>query len=120
MIISKTSGEKQVLDSSSIILFDTTSTVNFNIQCDDTFSFELIFKFMNDNSKKQELKIEASENIITLLCLNFNNVLGTGTKQALEIATFEGRKIYINFWVTALGKDSLKRLDYTIYREAEV
>ena len=117
MRIENTSGCMKVIESSSIIIFDRASNIELNIVCDESFAFILTFKFDDEETKKQDLKIETLNNKISLTCINFNNIMGTGTKMPIELAVFLGKKIYINFWVTALGNNSLKRLDYTIYQE---
>ena len=118
MQITKMSKEKKILDSGSIITFDSTADISFDVQFDNNFSFKLIFKFENDaNNKSHSLNFNLLDNTITFSCVNFNNVLGTGTKKPLEIATVENKKVFITFWVTAMGLESLKRLDYSIYQE---
>lgn len=118
MTITKMSKDKKILDSGSIITFDTTADISFNMQFDNNFSFNLIFKFENDvNNKNHSLNFNLQDNTITFSCINFNNPLGTGTKKALELATVEDKKVFITFWVTTMGAESLKRLDYSIYQE---
>lgn len=119
MEIAKGSGKYKILDSNSIIMFDNQANISFNVKCDESFSFNIVFNFNNnEENKNQDLKFTINEDTLTFTCVNFNNPLGTGTKSALEIATFMNKKIFIHFWVVALGNDSLKKLDYTLYQES--
>ena len=117
MNIEVTSANKSVLDSGTVIIFDNSADLSFDIKMDDSFSFSLILKFEKKDGEKYELKPSFSNNTITLTCVNFDNVLGTGTSTPIELATFNGKKVYINFWVNALGSNSLKEITYTFYSE---
>lgn len=84
---------------------------------DDSFGFDLLIKFTSNDEEQQRLQQSVSGNTITFNCVNFDNPLGTGTKKPIELATFNSKKVYINFWVNALGDNALKKITYTIYSE---
>ena len=117
MVIEKASSNHIILDSGSAITYNKTAELSFSIQMDATFSFLLILKFESTGETQHELKKSVSENTITLTCVNFNNSLGTGTTTPIELATFNGKKIYFNFWVYDLGSNSLKKVVYSFYSE---
>ena len=117
MKIKKISSDHNILESGSVITYSDSNNLLFSIQMDESFGFELDFRFDSIKDEGRQLKKTVTNNTITLTCVNFDNTLGTGTKGPIELATFNGKKIYINFWVTALGENALKMVYYTIYSE---
>ena len=117
MTIQKTSSNHIILDSGSVITYDDTAELSFLVQMDETFEFSLVLKFERTDGKKQHIKHNVVDNTIELTCVNFDNSLGTGTTKPIQLATFNGKKIYINFWVYALGEKSLKKVVYSFYSE---
>jgi len=117
MVIEKSSSNHIILESGSVITYSNSNEVHFSIKMDDSFSFDLILKFSSDDEKQYRLEQNVTNNTITLDCINFDNPMGTGTKKPIELATFNNKKIYINFWVNSLGKNALKKIAYTVYSE---
>lgn len=111
------SSEHDILNSGSVITYSNTAELSFSIKMDDTFSFQLVLKFESTEEKQHELKKNVSENTIILTCVNFDNSLGTGTTSPIELATFNGKKVSVNFWVYALGDKSLRKIVYSFYSE---
>lgn len=117
MTIEKSSSNHVILESGSVITYSNENEVLFSIKMDDSFGFDLLIKFTSNGEKQQQLQQSVSGNTITFNCVNFDNPLGTGTKKPIELATFNSKKVYINFWVNALGDNALKKIAYTIYSE---
>ncbi len=117
MIIEKSSSNHVILESGSVITYSDENEVLFSIKMDDSFSFDLLIKFTSNGENQQQLHQSVSNNTITFDCVNFDNPLGTGTRKPIELATFNNKKVYINFWVTALGDKALKKISYTFYSE---
>lgn len=117
MTIEKTSSNHIILDSGSVITFDSTAELSFSCKMDDTFSFSIVLQFESNGDGKQGLKQSISGNTITMTCVNFNNPLGTGTTKPIELATFNGKKVYFNFFIHALGDNSLRKISYSFYSE---
>lgn len=115
--ITKSSQKYDVLESGSLITYSNNADITFNLAFDDTFAFGLVLEFGSDGEKEHKLLKKVDQNTITLVCTNFDNPLGTGTIQPIELATYGGKKIYLNFWVNALANNSLKKISYTFYRE---
>lgn len=116
--ISKTTSEYKILDSGSVITFNSSADLSFSIDI-DTFHFNLVIKFESEEGGKRELRNNLSKesSTITLTCINFDNPLGTATKTAIELATVGGKKVYINFEVSCIDKESPKNIIYTLYSE---
>lgn len=117
MIIKKSSGNLDVLDSGALLAFSATSDVEFEVQLDETFTFNLVLKFASNGGDQHNIKSDVEGNKIIITCINFDNTLGTGTSRPIELAVFEGKKIFINFWVYSLGKKNAREVSYTFYKE---
>ena len=117
MLIEKTSSDHIILDSGSAITFNSTAELSLSCKMDDDFGFTLVINFESNGDKQRSLKQSVDGNTIQLTCINFDNSLGTGTTKPIELATYNGKKIYINFFVYALGEKSLRKIVYTFYME---
>lgn len=117
MVIKKMSGNMDVLDAGSLLTFSNTSDIQFCIEFDESFSFDLVLKFESNGEKKHQIKSSIDDNTIVLTCLNFDSALGTGTSSPIQLAVFNGKKVYINFWVFSLGQNNARKVSYTLYRE---
>lgn len=117
MIVEKISSNHIILDTGSAITFDSTAELSFSCKMDDTFSFLLVLQFESNSDGQHVLKKNISGNTITLTCTNFDNPLGTGTTKPVELATFNGKKIFFNFFVYALGDKTLRKIVYSFYSE---
>ena len=112
-----------ILESGSLITFSDNEPVRFavNVSEDEgviaTVNVEIIFAHDNTVPRNLSRTYNGKTNSVKLLCVNFENPLGTGTTEAIKILTYKEKAIYINFWVFQLGNTRLKRLDYTFYQE---
>ena len=114
------SGEKEIVDSGSIILFDKNSDLKFDIKSTEhNFNFTLKFNFIDNGDEvakgERNIKAKIDGNIINLECYNFNNTLGTAPVSPYKLATIGGRDLYLNFIVYQLSEESSKHIIYTIY-----
>ncbi|MBS5198594.1 MAG: hypothetical protein KHY93_16010 [Clostridiales bacterium] len=119
MHIEKSSSNYLIVASGTAMTFNNTASLELKLTFDPSFFFIINFTFETDVNNKQELKssIDTETNTITLTCINFNNSLGTGTTTPLELATYQGKKILLHFWVYALGEGATKKIDYCLYQE---
>mgnify|MGYP004482798713 CR=1 FL=1 len=109
MEIQISSSNHDVLESGTVVTYNKENEVLFSIKMDATFSFDLMLKFTSNGEKQHQLQQNISNNTITLNCVNFDSILGTGTRNPIELATFRDKKVYINFWVNPLGDNALKK-----------
>lgn len=115
MLIEKSSDNYRILESGSVMNYSCNSSLQFSVQMDPTFSFSLIFKFEDNDDSNYDIKSTVSGTEITIVCTNFKSALGTGTTTPIELATFQGKKIYIVFWIYGLGEKAPKKMDYTFF-----
>lgn len=120
MNVEKATGSYNVLDSGTFLTYDSNAGASFTIKMDETFSFILNLEFESSEPNESFLKQKVSENTITFTCENFDNSLGIGTKTPIELATFRGKKVYINFWVYMLGEKAVRKIVYTFYYKSQV
>ena len=117
MDFNKFSGNYEIVDSATLFMFDSESNLKISVKCSETFSFNVVFKFVKTATKESNLRVNVEGSNIVMMCENFDNSLGSGPVKAIELATHEGKKLYIKFYVYALGQGDTKKLDYNIFRE---
>jgi len=80
--------------------------VEFEIS-DLTFKFR--FKKGTDGTR---FDADIVDNVMVLTLFNFDNSLGQGKIDPVEIATLNGRKLYITFFVNTM-EDNVRQFNYT-------
>lgn len=114
-IINIKSGSYDVLCSGSVIQFDAEPvTISF-------LELFFVFKFINDDNEKQRQEFNISNNIFTLILYNFNNSLGTGNTQAINLGSINNRNLYLNYRIYTLSDLKHDRtIYYTFYLGEEI
>ena len=107
------SSSKEILSSGSVTQFKDEDVI-FHI---DDLNFRFSFKTDSGTSRfETEILDDVNEMKITLY--NYDNNLGIGMIEPLEVATIEDKKIYFIIRVTTLGRSKVSRLiHYTWYCE---
>ncbi len=113
-----TSGGYEIISTGSVIAFEEESDISFHFVGDESFQFDLKIIFKTDDTGHQTINRTVQGNSIEFNCINFNNA-GTGTSVPIELATFQGKKIYIRFWSYLLGdmpdQKKARKIEYTFY-----
>lgn len=117
MNVSLSSGCYDIISSGTALTANYTSDFEFTVDMSQSFKFNIILKFESNKEEKQRVNQTVANDTITLNCINFDNALGTGLTVPVEVATFQGKKVYLNFWVYSLGEKNLRQILYTIYSE---
>lgn len=52
---------------------------------------------------------------LVFTCKNFNLPSGAGTTAPVNIATDNGKTVYLSFWITSMGNCAFRKLEYCIY-----
>lgn len=113
-----TTGGAEVIASGLGITYAKDAGYEIHVKFDDEFSLTVSLKFgADDPSGKPEMKpaVDTKRQVITLECNNFNDFVGTGTTKPLNIATYQGRKVYMNFWVRTPGNGENREVRYCFY-----
>lgn len=122
-IIEKTniySDKYELIDSRTVLCFNS----NVPLEIEEVFnsSFKILIRIVskNDNTGMGlQFNVDKDKNTIEYICSNFDNVLGTGTNEPIEIGTIGGKKFYIHFWIYAMGdeKKITRKVEYSIWKE---
>lgn len=113
--VKKASGGYTVVDSGTLIMFDENSGADFVVEFDKDSVLSMKIRFEDEESGKQKVRGDVEGDVISLVCVNFNNPLGTGLKRAMKIGDYNGKGIYFVFVVRG---QKPKTLEYSIYLEA--
>lgn len=103
-------GEYEVYDSGSV-LSHGDKEILFEIK-----NLKIKIKFVSDSENANyDVKISLIDNNACLLLtlVNFNNSLGTGLTNPVEIGTINGSRLYLQFVVYQLGESDTRMLSYT-------
>lgn len=119
MKIEKSSSNYSIIDSGTAMTFDNQATLQLKLVLDQSFFFTVQILFIKSDGGERELmqSADTKTNTISLSCKNFDNALGTGTNKPIELATYQSKKIFLHFWVYALGENSIRKIDYCFYQE---
>ncbi len=110
----KTSGGYAVVDTGTLIMFDENSGADFDVKFDENSVLSVKIRFEDEESGRQDVRGDVKGDVISLVCVNFNNPLGTGLKRAMKIGDYNGKGIYFVFVVRG---QKPKTLEYTIFME---
>lgn len=105
------SNENRVIQSGSV-LFDSQADVKFEIE-EDVFNFELVIKTQKTEDGKQIIERNVEENVVTLVCKNFNE-LGTGTTLPLRLVANENKELLMHLWLRDMCAQ-VKEIEYSFY-----
>lgn len=109
------SGNYLVFAAGSFFALSKNDDVKFEVTPNKDFRFSLIFHFVDDGGKP-DLQKNVEEDTMYFTCLNFD--IGAGTTQPIEIATANGKKMFLNFWAEFIDSSKQTRqIKYTIYIE---
>lgn len=111
------SGAYEVLDSKTVTLYRKDNNLSIKVTAENGFTFDIVWDFIDEKDSKMKMESEGKDGVITFHCTNFNSSLGVGTNSPIQIASIEGKKIYIHFWIYLLGS-AVRKVEYTILGEA--
>lgn len=121
MITERYTDNFKILDSNVVLLPNNNSDLTLHFKFDD-FEFDFQMIFVDDKEdESQRLKRETEGSLLKAVCFNFNNMFGTGTVTPLDIATIEGKKLYIHFWSYLQGIEEddrqIRKVEYAVLLE---
>ncbi len=76
---------------------------------------QISLEFKNDSGEARMETEPGSGKAVRFRLFNFNNSIGTGTTQPIEIGHFQNRNLYLAFTVYAFDQQSLKIVHYTFF-----
>ena len=113
------SDEKEIIVSEHFMTFnDQPSELKFILN-DEDFILQLIFVDDNKNKDSNILFNLEGDKLIGKF-INFNHTLGMGNTDPIEIGENQGKKIFVNFWITKPSEKIDRRLvNITLYKEVD-
>ena len=80
-----------------------------------SFSIKFLFEDKDGEDKSYSTKSDIDNNSISITCINFNNPWGTGPINPINIATYLGRSIFLQFVIYEMGQGTAKKIEYCFY-----
>ncbi len=117
MKITQSTSKYSILCSNDVLLPKESNNLILDIEMSDSFRFTLQFVFESDNDNKQKIIPSVEGQTVTLTCFNFNSQSGIGILSPIDLATHNGKKVYVSFWTLILGDTGARRFSYSIYTE---
>lgn len=79
----------------------------------------ILISFTDEKEQKDRIKrVVVNETTLKIVCNNFDNSLGEGILTPLEIGIFNGRKLYLTFFVWTPNLAQGRRIvNYCLYLE---
>ena len=122
-MITQISDEYKVIETNVVCLFNPYSELllHFETGCDG-FSFNVKLFFETDETKEEQfVEKKVTENEFVVRFTNFDNPFGSGTSKPIELATLDGKELYMHIWIYAIGKSDRKttarKVEYTVFME---
>lgn len=111
-----------ILDSNTVYLFEPYSDLTMHFESgSDEFNFNIKLIFKTDKDIEQSAERMVSGNEVAIRFTNFDNPLGSGTSNPLEIATINEKKLYMHIWVYGVGQKQnvtiVRKIEYTVFME---
>ena len=106
-------GDLEVIDSKTV---HVTKESELSISIDELI---VLISFTNEKEEKDRIKrVIVNETTLKIVCNNFDNPLGEGILTPLEIGVFNGRKLYLTFFVWTPNLTQGRRIvNYCLYLE---
>lgn len=113
--VSIKTGGLDVIANGTVLLVN--DEVEFTIK-----DLRISFIFITDKNKKQSISSKIQDdNLFNIYLINFNNSLGSGCTNVLEIGHMRRRALFMSFIAYKLTESSLiRKLEYTFYLGNEV
>lgn len=117
------SDDLKIVSSGSLLMATQDSQLRLDVKATDSFSFSIVFRFVREDGRMQAIdkKIEETSDGATVIysCVNFDNGLGTGTIEPLELATVSGNELLISFWVYLMGDSDrgARKIEYSMFEK---
>ena len=111
----KVSNGYLLIDSGFIVTFNKNSDIEFILNSIDDFGLKMHFSFEEDDSGEQHITTDSDEDTVYVKCKNFKDTSGAGTKELLRLGQYNGKSVYIGFWIYPLA--ALKKIEYCFFIE---
>ncbi len=118
-MIEITSGKYKVIESGVSMTFEPKDDMEMRCDLLDSLEVTIIISFSRgDGEVGVRIETDSSRNLIRMEFKDSTNPISYGLGRPVEVATIEGRRIFLRVWVTRMGDGyRAKRVDYTFFEE---
>lgn len=106
-------GEFEVLDSGRVYSPDLSDT-KFVIS--ESPEMNIVFRIILDD-KKENVSLEVLDDNTLAVIYSNPEGLGFGTEQPIKVGLYEGKELFVSFFVTAKGNNVSYSLDYSFFKK---
>ena len=113
------SDDKEIIVTEHFMTFsDQPTELKFSLN-EEAFILKLIF--IDDTTKKDSnVHFNVDGDKLIAKFINFNHTLGMGNLNPMEIGTNQGKKMFMNVWITKPSEEIARKLvNITIYKEVD-
>ena len=106
----------EVIAKGTLFTFERDGNARLELNHDD-FSISVEFRFESTPDGVPACNSEDDGKSFTFICRNFNYSAGSGTTSPIPLARYEGRLVYLVFWISYTGANSPRKIEYNFYLE---
>ena len=110
-------GAYEIVESQVLFLDSPESELFIHLVVEEEFVGDIRIRFITDDTENLAVKGEMQEDALVLTCINFDNELGSGTNNPVNIGTSKGKRLMIHIWSYLMGDKKARKIEYTIFRE---
>ncbi len=111
-IVREESGGREVIRSGVVFTFSKESGIDLYLMLDSQSELVFRFFFEKDDTGKKSVKAENNDTELKITCVNYDNPLGTGLREALPIGNYKDKTLYLIFFVYG---DVYKKMEYCFF-----
>ncbi len=118
MQVALSSGGFRIISNGVVFLYDESNELTIRVSDIEGANVCVSLQFFQDNSNEHRIEQQIFEDKLLLKCFNFKHD-GTGLSRPAQIATVNGKKIYLTFWSYQEGSKEQKSrsVKYTLFCE---
>ena len=107
----------EIVESQVLFLDSPESELFIHLVVEKEFVGDIRIRFITDDTENLAVKGEMQEDALVLTCINFDNELGSGTNNPVNIGTSKGKRLMLHIWAYLMGDKKARKIEYTIFRE---
>ena len=110
-------GAYEIVESQVLFLDSPESELFIHLVVEKEFVGDIRIRFITDDTENLAVKGEMQEDALVLTCINFDNELGSGTNNPVNIGTSKAKRLMLHMWAYLMGDKKARKIEYTIFRE---
>lgn len=113
------SGKYRIIESGVSMTFNPEDDMEMKCNLLDSLEVIIVLSFSEGEGKTGvRIDTDPSKNLIRMIFTDSTNPISYGLGRPVEVATIEGKRIFLRIWVTRMGDGHrAKKVDYTFFEE---